>query len=80
MSEHEHEKIPDKEAIDQNGFTGEGHDEEVGIVHKGDPLQRDLQSRHMQMIAIGVSLSLFLTLSLSLLTPRTPSPVTPSPG
>jgi len=33
--------------------TGEIHDEEAGVVHKSDPLQRDLQGRHMQMIAIG---------------------------
>ncbi|KDN66449.1 putative amino acid permease, partial [Colletotrichum sublineola] len=29
------------------------HDEEVGTVNKGQPLQRNLQNRHMQMIAIG---------------------------
>ncbi|GKT43696.1 putative amino-acid permease [Colletotrichum spaethianum] len=29
------------------------HDEEVGVVGKGRPLQRNLQNRHMQMIAIG---------------------------
>jgi len=38
-----------------DGYSPEGsrRDEEVGIVVKGEPLQRDLQSRHMQMIAIG---------------------------
>ncbi|KAK1595265.1 amino acid permease [Colletotrichum navitas] len=29
------------------------HDEEVGVVHKGETLQRNLKNRHMQMIAIG---------------------------
>ncbi|KAF4918052.1 putative amino-acid permease [Colletotrichum viniferum] len=36
----------------QNGYEG-SHDEEVGVVTKGEPLQRNLRSRHMQMIAIG---------------------------
>jgi amino acid permease len=34
-------------------YVAEGHDEEVGIVNKSEPLARDLQGRHMQMIAIG---------------------------
>lgn len=38
----------------QNGYEG-SHDEEVGVVTKGEPLQRNLRSRHMQMIAIGQS-------------------------
>lgn len=33
--------------------AGEIRDEEAGVVHKSDPLQRDLKGRHMQMIAIG---------------------------
>jgi len=53
------EKHLEKEAIDQTGHDRNGyahddhHDEEVGIVNKADPLARDLQGRHMQMIAIG---------------------------
>jgi len=55
------EKHLEKEAIDQgahdrNGYLVDGQDEEVGIVNKADPLARDLQGRHMQMIAIGACL------------------------
>ncbi|KAL0930801.1 amino acid permease [Colletotrichum truncatum] len=35
----------------QDGY--ESHDVEVGVVTKGEPLQRNLHNRHMQMIAIG---------------------------
>lgn len=35
------------------------HDEEVGVITKGEPLQRSLRSRHMQMIAIGTFVVLF---------------------
>ncbi|OAA67999.1 amino-acid permease [Niveomyces insectorum RCEF 264] len=38
---------------DNNSAISCPHDEEVGIVNKGEPLQRDLQGRHMQMIAMG---------------------------
>lgn len=48
-----HEKHEDKEAV-KNGYVAEGEDEEVGIVNRADPLARELQSRHMQMIAIGM--------------------------
>jgi amino acid transporter len=41
-----------KEAVVDN-YSGTPHDEEVGIVHRADPLKKDLKSRHMQMIAIG---------------------------
>ncbi len=44
----------EKEASDQ-GYVPEGQDEEVGVVNKGQPLSRDLQGRHMQMIAIGTA-------------------------
>ncbi len=50
------EKQHEKEAMDQAGYVPDGHDEEVGIVNKSDPLARDLQGRHMQMIAIGMVL------------------------
>lgn len=33
-------------------------DEEVGIVHKGAALKTDLQGRHMQMIAIGMTITM----------------------
>jgi len=49
------EKHTDKEVLAQNdGYVPEGRDEEVGIVNKSDPLARELKSRHMQMIAIGM--------------------------
>jgi len=52
------EKHLDKEALDQgavgsHGYAPDSHDEEVGVVNKAQPLSRDLQGRHMQMIAIG---------------------------
>ena len=31
-------------------------DEEVGTVGRTDPLKKDLQGRHMQMIAIGMTI------------------------
>lgn len=36
-----------------NGYAAEHSDEEVGLVNKSSPLAKDLQGRHMQMIAIG---------------------------
>ncbi|UQC77944.1 amino acid permease [Colletotrichum lupini] len=39
--------------VNSNGSYGGSHDEEVGVVTKGEPLQRNLKNRHMQMIAIG---------------------------
>lgn len=45
----------DPMADSQNGYKG-SQDEEVGVVAKGEPLKRDLRSRHMQMIAIGMPL------------------------
>jgi hypothetical protein len=52
-----HEKSPtDKEIIEpHNGYGSETVDEEVGVVNKSGTLNRDLKSRHMQMIAIGTS-------------------------
>jgi len=51
--EEKHRSSSPKEApIDHYAHEGP-HDEEVGVVHKGDPLKKDLKSRHMQMIAIG---------------------------
>ncbi len=48
------EKAHDKETSDGAVYAANGHDEEVGIVNKADPLSRDLRGRHMQMIAIGM--------------------------
>lgn len=46
----------DKEVIEpHNGYGSETVDEEVGVVNKSGALSRDLKSRHMQMIAIGMS-------------------------
>ncbi|KXH59912.1 amino acid permease [Colletotrichum salicis] len=39
--------------VNSNGSYEGSRDEEVGVVTKGEPLQRDLKNRHMQMIAIG---------------------------
>lgn len=45
----------DKEVIEpHNGYGSETVDEEVGVVNKSGALSRDLKSRHMQMIAIGM--------------------------
>ncbi len=46
------DKVDNKEVIDNYHQDGP-HDEEVGVVHKGGALKKDLKSRHMQMIAIG---------------------------
>jgi amino acid transporter len=58
MSAYTEEKPPqhvvgDKEAVVDNYHQDGAQDEEVGIVHKGSPLKKDLKGRHMQMIAIG---------------------------
>ncbi|KAH8909551.1 amino-acid permease inda1 [Coniochaeta sp. PMI_546] len=52
------EKHNGKEVVDSHGYLHDHHsgDEEVGIVNKAAPLSRDLQNRHMQMIAIGGSI------------------------
>ncbi|OIW33285.1 amino-acid permease inda1 [Coniochaeta ligniaria NRRL 30616] len=46
------------EVVDSHGYLQDHHsgDEEVGVVNKAAPLSRDLQNRHMQMIAIGGSI------------------------
>ena len=51
MEKNEHDGP--KEAIVDNYPSDGHHDEEVGIINKADPLKKDLQGRHMQMIAIG---------------------------
>lgn len=49
------EKQHGTEVVETHGYLHDHHggDEEVGIVNKAAPLSRDLQGRHMQMIAIG---------------------------
>ncbi|KAI0128480.1 amino acid permease [Xylariales sp. AK1849] len=48
------EKHDDLKGADPHLYaTNEAVDEEVGVTKKGDPLHKDLKSRHMQMIAIG---------------------------
>jgi hypothetical protein len=42
-----------KNTVDGTHYLNEPVDEEVGVTKRGDALRKDLQSRHMQMIAIG---------------------------
>lgn len=46
------DKVDNKEVIDNYPHDG-ARDEEVGVVHRADPLKKHLRNRHMQMIAIG---------------------------
>ncbi|KAF7527699.1 hypothetical protein G7054_g10388 [Neopestalotiopsis clavispora] len=45
-----------KNTVDGTHYLNEPVDEEVGVTKRGDALRKDLQSRHMQMIAIGGSI------------------------
>jgi amino acid permease len=54
MEDHLDNKSPaDVEAKASLSETTE-YDQDVGVVYKAEPLARDLQGRHMQMIAIGM--------------------------
>jgi transposase len=61
----------DKKLGGGDGYTSPSSDDvEVGIVNKTDPLARDLKSRHMQMIAIGMCRSHARLRELPILTTR----------
>lgn len=64
MAEYNDKTMGDKETVEpQHGYGSETVDEETGVVHT-NKLNRDLKSRHMQMIAIGtvqILLETFLT-------------------
>lgn len=56
MSDFEKHSDDHSKGVNPNLYAPEVHnDEEVGVVTKGEPLHKDLKSRHMQMIAIGMS-------------------------
>lgn len=59
MSDHDHtlDKHEAHKGVEPHLYANEHVDEEVGVVKKGDPLHKDLKSRHMQMIAIGMNLA-----------------------
>ena len=48
---------PHSPEFDKDGTiidSGKPHDEEVGSIKQSGELKKDLRSRHMQMIAIGM--------------------------
>lgn len=59
MAQYGEKNHTDKEVVEpHNGYGSETVDEEVGAVNKSGSLNRDLKSRHMQMIAIGTTSNL----------------------
>lgn len=60
MADYNDKHAVGKETIEpHNGLTSSSVDEELGVVNTTHKLNRDLKSRHMQMIAIGTIQSLF---------------------
>ncbi|KUI64963.1 putative amino-acid permease P7G5.06 [Cytospora mali] len=54
MADHNDKNVVDKETVaPRDGPGSDSVDEELGVVNGDNKLNRDLKSRHMQMIAIG---------------------------
>ncbi|KUI56267.1 hypothetical protein VP1G_03590 [Cytospora mali] len=54
MADYNDKNVVDKETVvPRNGLGSDSVDEELGVVNGDNKLNRDLKSRHMQMIAIG---------------------------
>lgn len=65
MADYDKDLSAKEHTTPHHGSGSDYVDEEVGVVHKSGALNRDLKSRHMQMIAIGTLLFLDCCLQVS---------------